>query len=340
MSPAADTKPRTAARKRMSGAERRDQILDVAMEQAEARGFHAALDRRRRQGGRHLPPDRLPALRRPHGLLNAVVDREGERAVAQLADPPPHRGRRPIRASSSSGRSGAFLEAVNAEPVRWRLILMPPEGAPEVMRERFERERAGVTAQLATVVGPALASAPGAPEPRRRASGPLAAGAGRGARPRRPRGPRALSGRPHARVRALGAAACSRSSPPRRDSAAGRRTSARRRGAAGPRAAERSAGCRGSSSSRSASSAAAWAATRRFAPASVSATTWRRRSAGSRALTSSRSSLEPVEQRDQVRRVDPKGSRELELGRRTGLGEVVEHREVTADAGPCPRGPR
>ena len=63
------------------------------------------------------------------------------------------------------GALGAFLEAVKAEPVRWRLILMPPEGAPEVMRERFERERAGVTAQLAAVVGPALASAPGAPAP-------------------------------------------------------------------------------------------------------------------------------------------------------------------------------
>ena len=42
------------------------------------------------------------------------------------------------------------------------MILMPPEGAPEVMRARFERERAGVTAKLAAVVGPALASAPGA----------------------------------------------------------------------------------------------------------------------------------------------------------------------------------
>ncbi len=54
---------------------------------------------------------------------------------------------------------------MNAEPVRWRLILMPPEGAPEVMRERFERERSGVTAQLATVVGPAVAATRGAPSP-------------------------------------------------------------------------------------------------------------------------------------------------------------------------------
>ncbi|MGI9020207.1 MAG: hypothetical protein ACR2G3_05810 [Solirubrobacterales bacterium] len=37
---------------------------------------------------------------------------------------------------------------------------MPREGAPDFMRERFDRERAGVTAQLATVVGPALVGAP------------------------------------------------------------------------------------------------------------------------------------------------------------------------------------
>ena len=148
----------------MSGSDRRDQILDVAMEQAEARGFHAlSIDGVAKAAGisRPIVYQHFGDLT---GLLNAVVDREGERAVAQLATLLPTEVTTDPR-EQLIGALGAFLEAVSAEPVRWRLILMPPEGAPEVMRERFERERSGVTAQLATVVGPAVASAPGAPSP-------------------------------------------------------------------------------------------------------------------------------------------------------------------------------
>ncbi len=159
---APDTTP--APRKRLSGVERRDQILDVALAQAESRNFHAlSIDSVAKAAGisRPIVYQHFGDLA---GLLNAVVDREGERAVDQLA------ALLPTEASEDPREQlvltlGAFLEAVKAEPVRWSLILMPPQGAPEVMRERFERERAGVTAQLATIVGPALASAPGAPSP-------------------------------------------------------------------------------------------------------------------------------------------------------------------------------
>ena len=165
MNSTAQTKPRAAApRKRMSSPERRDQILDAAMEQAESRGFHAlSIDSVAKAAGisRPIVYQHFGDLT---GLLNAVVDREGERAVAQLAALLPTEVTTDPR-EQLVGALGAFLEAVNAEPVRWRLILMPPEGAPEVMRARFQRERSDVTAQLATVVGPALASAPGAPSP-------------------------------------------------------------------------------------------------------------------------------------------------------------------------------
>ena len=153
-----------APRRRLSAPERRDQILDVAMEQAEAGGFHAlSIDGIAKAAGisRPIVYQHFGDL---NGVMDALVDREGERALAQLASLLPTAVTSDPR-EQLVGALGAFLEAVEAEPVRWRMILMPPEGAPEVMRERFERERAGVTAQLAAVVGPAIASARGAPSP-------------------------------------------------------------------------------------------------------------------------------------------------------------------------------
>lgn len=149
---------------RMTGPDRREQLLDVTRDLAWERGFHAvSIDAVARAAGisRPIVYGHFGDL---SGLLDAVVDREGRLAIEQLgALLPTDLG--PDPREQLAGALGAFLEAVQAEPIRWRLILMPPEGAPEVLRERFERERAAVTAQLATVVGPALASAPGEQSP-------------------------------------------------------------------------------------------------------------------------------------------------------------------------------
>jgi AcrR family transcriptional regulator len=148
----------------MSSAERRDQILDVALSEAEGKGFHAlSIDGVARAAGisRPIVYGHFGDL---GGVMNALIDREGERALTQLAALLPTEVPADPREQLLGGLE-AFLEAVEAEPVRWRMILMPPEGAPEAMRERFERERAGVTARLAAVFGPALENAYGAPPP-------------------------------------------------------------------------------------------------------------------------------------------------------------------------------
>ena len=149
---------------RMSAPERREQILDATRDLAWERGFHAlTIDGVARAAGitRPIVYGHFGDL---SGLLHAVVDREGERATAQLASLlPTDLGADPRE--QLLGALEAFLEAVRAEPIRWRLILMPPEGAPEILRSRFERERAAVTAQLATVVGSALESIPGERSP-------------------------------------------------------------------------------------------------------------------------------------------------------------------------------
>lgn len=59
----------------------------------------------------------------------------------------------------------AYLEAVRADPVTWRLVLMPPEGAPAGLRERIAEGRAAVVARLAQIVEPALGAGGRSPDP-------------------------------------------------------------------------------------------------------------------------------------------------------------------------------
>ena len=100
-----------------------------------------------------------------NALLRALVDREGERALAQLAAfLPTDLAEGDAREKLLAGMRG-YLEAVQADPVTWRLVLMPPEGAPEVLRERVESGRAAVVAALAAAVGESGAPGRESPDP-------------------------------------------------------------------------------------------------------------------------------------------------------------------------------
>jgi AcrR family transcriptional regulator len=87
------------------------------------------------------------------GLLEALVDREGTRALGQLAEVLPRDlASGDPRENLLAGLRG-YLAAAEADPVTWRLVLMPPEGAPDVLRERVTAGRAAVLAQLAEAIG-------------------------------------------------------------------------------------------------------------------------------------------------------------------------------------------
>jgi AcrR family transcriptional regulator len=149
---------------RLTGPQRREQILDVTKAMVGERGFHdISIDAVARRAGITRPViyghfDNLA------GLLRALVEREGARAVGQLMEllPRPD-ATQPPRAILLGGLR-AFLEAVRDEPVTWRLVLMPPEGTPDILRERAVAIRRGVTDQLAAlapeVLGKADASGP------------------------------------------------------------------------------------------------------------------------------------------------------------------------------------
>jgi AcrR family transcriptional regulator len=86
------------------------------------------------------------------GLLSALLDREGQRALDQLtAVMPGEPTEGPVVDVLMATLTG-YLQAVQSDPVTWRLVLMPPEGAPEFLHERIERGRAAVIAQLAKLI--------------------------------------------------------------------------------------------------------------------------------------------------------------------------------------------
>jgi AcrR family transcriptional regulator len=143
----------TRAPVRMAAEERREQLLDVTKAIVVERGFHAvSIEGVARDAGISRPIvyghfDDLP------GLLDALVKREGARALGQLAAVLPPALARSGPEERLVAALDAYLEAVQADPGTWRLVLVPSEGAPAVLHEAIARGRAAVVAQLAAALG-------------------------------------------------------------------------------------------------------------------------------------------------------------------------------------------
>ena len=152
---------------RLTGPQRREQILDVTKAMAGEHGFHAiSIDAVARRAGVSRPVV-YGHFENMAGLLRALVEREGARAVGQLMELLPRPGGSQSPRELLGDGLRAFLEAVREEPVTWRLVLMPPEGTPEILRERAVAIRRAVTDQIAALAPQVMAEAgqPGIPDP-------------------------------------------------------------------------------------------------------------------------------------------------------------------------------
>ena len=140
----------------MSATERREQLLDVTKLLVGEQGFHDLS---------------IEAIAKHAGITRPVVyqhfeDLEALRALTQLG------ALMPTELPAGGARKQAllaalrgYLEAIESDPVTWRLVLMPPEGAPHMLREQVERGRDAIVATLAKVVGPGLAPERPSPDP-------------------------------------------------------------------------------------------------------------------------------------------------------------------------------
>jgi AcrR family transcriptional regulator len=150
----------------MTAAERREQLLDVTKTLVGEQGFHdLSIEAIAKRAGITRPVI-YAHFEDLDALLEAMLQREAVRALTQLAAIMP--GELPRGAGRSQALLAAlrgYLEAIQADPVTWRLVLMPPEGAPHMLREQVERGRDAIVATLAQVVGPGIAPNRPSPDP-------------------------------------------------------------------------------------------------------------------------------------------------------------------------------
>src|ERR671938_1476107 len=116
---------RTDTPTRMSGSERREQLLDVTKAIVAERGFHAvSIEGVAREAGisRPIVYGHFHDLA---GLLDALVAREGARALGQLGAVLPAALARSEPEERLVAALDAYLQAVQADPGTWRLVLVP-----------------------------------------------------------------------------------------------------------------------------------------------------------------------------------------------------------------------
>jgi AcrR family transcriptional regulator len=150
----------------MTAAQRREQLLDVTKDLVGDQGFHnLSIEAIAKRAGITRPVI-YAHFETLDLLLEALLEREALRALEQLGavmitSLPEGGGRREALLDALR----AYLETIQADPVTWRLVLMPPEGAPHVLRQQVEAGRDGVVTALAQVVGPGLAPDRPSPDP-------------------------------------------------------------------------------------------------------------------------------------------------------------------------------
>lgn len=137
---------------RMPAEERREQVLDATLGLIAGKGYESvSMEGIARAAGVTKPVvyDLFGTLA---DLLEALLEREEERALLQLAElmPAPAEDADPARVLIDG--LDAFLRAVASRPDAWRLSLTPVEAQPRLVREHVERDRNAIAGQLESIV--------------------------------------------------------------------------------------------------------------------------------------------------------------------------------------------
>ncbi len=149
---------------RRPAAERRVQLLDITSRQLSERGFHGLSIESVAAAAGVTRATVYLHFRDLQELLEAVIDRETSRALAQFSETaltPLDEGEpRELMLEALE----AFLQAVRSRPATWRLVLMPPQGAPQHLRDRIASGRGIALQRLAAAVAPLADRDPDMPD--------------------------------------------------------------------------------------------------------------------------------------------------------------------------------
>jgi AcrR family transcriptional regulator len=132
--------------------QRREQLIDAALSVILKEGYRGvSIEAIAREAGvtRPVVYDHFPNLAR---LLHTLVEREEHYSLGQLAlvVPADTGDRDPVEFFSTGVRT--FLEAVQSRPATWRLILLPLEGTPSIVRDHVEQNRERILKQIQHLV--------------------------------------------------------------------------------------------------------------------------------------------------------------------------------------------
>jgi AcrR family transcriptional regulator len=132
--------------------QRREQLVDAALSVIIEQGYGGvSIEAIARKAGVTRPViyDHFPNLGR---LLRALVEREERYALEQLAVVVPNDPGNGDPVQVLAGSVRRFLDAVVARPATWRIILLPLDGTPAVVREHVETNRARILERLELLV--------------------------------------------------------------------------------------------------------------------------------------------------------------------------------------------
>jgi AcrR family transcriptional regulator len=138
----------------MAPPERREQVIDAALRVTVEQGYEGvSIEAIARSAGVTRPViyDHFPNL---GALLQALIEREERIALEQLAAviPGPELEGSPDPVTLLGSGVRRFLEAVAVRPSTWRIILLPLDGTPAIVREHVETNRARILERLELLV--------------------------------------------------------------------------------------------------------------------------------------------------------------------------------------------
>jgi AcrR family transcriptional regulator len=137
---------------RLPPEQRREQLLDAALDVITQQGYAGvSIEAVARLAGvtRPVVYDHFPNLGR---LLHALVEREERWALAQLEQVVPADPGNASPPELLVQGVDRFLEAVLARPNTWRIILLPIEGTPSIIREQVQTNQARMHERITRLV--------------------------------------------------------------------------------------------------------------------------------------------------------------------------------------------
>ena len=137
---------------RLPPEQRREQLLDAALELITRQGYAGvSIEAVARLAGvtRPVVYDHFPNLGR---LLHALVEREERYALAQLEEVVPADAGDASPPELLLRGVDRFLKAVIERPNTWRIILLPIEGTPSIIREQVETNQARMHKRIIKLV--------------------------------------------------------------------------------------------------------------------------------------------------------------------------------------------